>query len=333
MSAQTFFQSRSGRTNQGGMGLIELMIAILLGILVAGSAVAIFSTNRSAWAATESLGRIQENSRLAYEMMARDLRDAGGTPCARNTPMANVTSGANWWRNWGNGSVIGFNQGAAPPAGAPANMTTLGDSFVALSANGLPLSVVSHDNAGGNFKLNMPPTGVNPLDLVVVCDYRQGSLFQIAAGGVSTATNTISYSQSGMNCTKDLTMPVKCGSAKNGVKYGNNAMIGRLRSVAWYVAANTHGGTSLFQSQLASNGTMSNQEIAEGVTGMQVTYLLNTGTGYVDAAGVAGNWANVMSVRITLTMQGGQGQERASVTGGALTRTLTQTISLRDHQS
>ncbi len=327
---------RSGRANQAGLGLIELMVAMLLGLLVAGSAVAIFSTNRQAYSATESLGRIQENARVAYELMARDLRAGGGTPCARNIPLANVTSGSNWWQSWGNGSVSGFAQGSTAPTGAPANMTTKGDAIVALVADDTPLSVVTHNNVAGTFKLNAKPSSFNPLDLAVVCDYRQASLFQIKAGGVDTSNNIISYSKSGMNCTKDLSMPVKCSSTKNGVQYGNNAMVSRLRSVAWYIRDNGKGGTSLYQSQLGTNGVVVDQEIVEGVTGMQVTYLLNGGSGYVGAAAVGGgtNWANVVAVRIALTLQGGLGQEHVSTTGfGALTRTLVQTISLRNHQS
>ena len=265
--------------------------------------------------------------------MARDLRAAGGTPCAKGLPMANVTTGSNWWQGWGNGNIVGYEMGAALPTGAPANMTTKGDAIVALESDDSPLSVVSHDNVGGVFTLNMTPTGFNAQDFAVVCDYRQASLFQIAAGGVNNATNTITYSKSGFNCTKDLSAPANCASAKNGIQYGNNAIVGRLRSVAWYIKDNGRGGTSLFQAQLTSNGNVPEQEIVEGVTGMQVTYLTTTGTGYVDANAVAGNWSSVVAVRVTLTMQGGLGQEHAATGGGALTRTLVQTISLRNHQS
>ncbi len=327
--------ARIGRNLQAGLSLIELMVAMLLGLLVAGSAVAIFASNRNAYSATESMGRIQENARLAYELMARDLREAGGTPCARNVPMANVTSGTNWWQSWGNGSLTGYDVGSAAPTGAPANMTTKGDAVVALEADDSPMSVVSHNNSGGSFKLNVAPGAISPRDLVVVCDFRQGSMFQVAAGGVNMATHTVSYSQSGLNCTKDLTYPVTCGSGKPGVLYGNTAMLGRLRAVAWYIRDNGHGGTSLYQSQLGSNGVVADQEIVEGVTGMQVRYLVGGGTAYVTAGAVgAANWANVTAVRVTLTMQGGLSQEHTSTTGfGALSRTLVQTISLRNHQS
>ena len=61
-----------------GLSLIELMIALLLGLLVVGGAIGIFTSNRRAYNATESLSRVQENARVAFEMMSRDVREAGG---------------------------------------------------------------------------------------------------------------------------------------------------------------------------------------------------------------------------------------------------------------
>ena len=58
-----------------GLSLIELMIAMMLGLLVVASASAIFLSNRQTYRATEGLGRVQESGRMAFELMARDLRE------------------------------------------------------------------------------------------------------------------------------------------------------------------------------------------------------------------------------------------------------------------
>ena len=62
-----------------GFSLMELMVALVLGLIVAGAAIAIFSANRKTYAATESLGRTQEGVRTAFELMGRDLRAAGSS--------------------------------------------------------------------------------------------------------------------------------------------------------------------------------------------------------------------------------------------------------------
>ncbi|MFA4615373.1 pilus assembly protein PilW, partial [Xanthomonas perforans] len=53
------------------------MISMVLGLLVVGAAIGIFLSNRQAYAATEGVGRIQETARLGFELIARDIREAG----------------------------------------------------------------------------------------------------------------------------------------------------------------------------------------------------------------------------------------------------------------
>ncbi len=77
------------------------MIALMLGLLVAAAAAGIFLANRQTYTVTGSLARVQENVRFAFELMARDIREAGGNPCGRHLPVSNVVTGAgaNWWTN------------------------------------------------------------------------------------------------------------------------------------------------------------------------------------------------------------------------------------------
>ncbi|MFP3416601.1 prepilin-type N-terminal cleavage/methylation domain-containing protein, partial [Bacillus sp. SIMBA_074] len=59
------FAKRSGRRlgRQQGFSLIELMIALVLGLLVVGAAIGIFLSNRQTYQATEGVGRAQEGVR------------------------------------------------------------------------------------------------------------------------------------------------------------------------------------------------------------------------------------------------------------------------------
>lgn len=65
-----------------GFGLIELMIAMVLGLLVLGAAFAVFMSNQNTFRANEGLNRMQENARVAFELMSRDIRAAGGSACS-----------------------------------------------------------------------------------------------------------------------------------------------------------------------------------------------------------------------------------------------------------
>src|SRR5580765_5642183 len=82
---------------QSGFTLIELMVALVLGLIVVGAAGSLFLSNNRVYGMTETVGRIQENQRPSFELMARDIRSAGGTPCG--TPLNSMTSVLNTTSN------------------------------------------------------------------------------------------------------------------------------------------------------------------------------------------------------------------------------------------
>ena len=66
-----------------GFSLVELMIALALGLFLTGVAITVVINNRQTFRLAENQARMQENARAAFEMMARDLRAAGGK-CERS---------------------------------------------------------------------------------------------------------------------------------------------------------------------------------------------------------------------------------------------------------
>ena len=69
----------AGRRQMAGLSLIELMIAMVLGLIVLGAAFAVFMSNQRTFGANEGVNRIQESARVAFELMSRDIRAAGGS--------------------------------------------------------------------------------------------------------------------------------------------------------------------------------------------------------------------------------------------------------------
>jgi len=62
---------------QQGLTLIELLIALALGIIFIGGSVQIFLASRVTNALNEDLIRIQDNARIALDLMSRDIQMAG----------------------------------------------------------------------------------------------------------------------------------------------------------------------------------------------------------------------------------------------------------------
>ncbi|WP_339080122.1 PilW family protein [Pseudomonas sp. TMP9] len=74
MNIHTFAKMR--RT-QLGLSLVELMVAMALGLLLMTGVVQVFLSSRQTYAANEAMGRLQENGRFALEFIARSARLAG----------------------------------------------------------------------------------------------------------------------------------------------------------------------------------------------------------------------------------------------------------------
>jgi type IV pilus assembly protein PilW len=305
----------SGQTNVqvAGFSLIELMVAMVIGLIVLGAVTGIFLSSQQAYRTSEGLGRIQEGMQFGFELMARDLREAGGNPCDFSLPLANVAdqTGANWWTNWAQ-PLRGFDNGAL--AGSVAGS----DAVQALSVGDQLANVVSHagtvitvDNAS-RFAANQ---------VLMVCDMRQLAVFRV---GTVSAT-TINHS-SASNCSNSLNvLPDPCAAGAPAYLYPRNSVVSELQGVRWFVGSNAGGGRSLFRSV---NGG-ANEEVVEGVQDMQVEYLQGANSGGYVAAGAITNWQEVTSVRITLVAASA---DRVGTGNVALGRRLEHVVNLRNKQ-
>jgi prepilin peptidase dependent protein B len=63
--------------HQKGVGLVELMIAIVLGMLVVGSALALYASSFGTNAASQRVARLNNDLRAIMTFVTRDLRRAG----------------------------------------------------------------------------------------------------------------------------------------------------------------------------------------------------------------------------------------------------------------
>lgn len=281
------------------------MVSLVLGLIVVGGAISVFASNRQAFRTTEGLSRLQENARIGYEMMTRDIRDAAGTPCARNIPIANVLNGAagNWMYDWGNG-LQGFEPGQVvsglPAAGFGARAPNT-DAIVIHSGGTSGVTVSNHaaSGASANLELNTTAHGLAQGDIVLVCDYRQASVFQVTnnpAGNIVVHSTANGVTPG--NCSKGLGFPTDCASTNgNAYTFAPNAVLTKLNSVAWYIGRNRRGGTSLFRKVA---GPAAPEEIVDGVRNLQLSYLLPGAAGYVTSTAVGTQWANVNAVRVEL---------------------------------
>ncbi|HEX7342314.1 MAG TPA: PilW family protein [Rhodanobacteraceae bacterium] len=318
-----------------GFTLVELMVAMLLGLIVIAGVSSVFLANLRSYHTNTALSDVQSNARIAFELMARDVRQAGLTGCnSMSNRVANVLNNqsTDWWANWNN-AVHGYGPGDVDPAitsSVPARAAST-DSLMIIEAAGDGISVASDKEPAANFKLNATSTNLATGDVIMVCDPDHATIAQITdynSNNVTVVHNTGTSSPG--NCSKGLGYPTECTTNGNLYTFGPNSQISMLTAHDWYIGHNPAGGLSLYRVALANQAgtpTPQAQEMVRNVTDMQITYHQGNAATFV-AAGSVTDWSQVNAVHITFTLQ--STDQRAGTNGKALVRSFATTITIRN---
>ena len=334
-SVSSLLQASRMRRSAGaakGFTLIELMVAMLLGLIVIGGVVSVFIANQRTYRTNQALGDVQDGSRTAFEMMARDIRDAGLTGCTNNGRLANVLNNSTtaWWANWNN-ALIGYDHtqvDLAVAIGTAEQARVAGtDSLMLMSAAGSGVTVKINAEPAATFTLNESSTDLQTGDLIMVCDPDHSAVLQ----ATSIASGTITHAASGSpgNCTTDLNFPTACSGTSSYV-FAPNSQISKLDAVDWYVGVNPVKGTSLYRVSLVNTGGTPapiTQEMVRDVTAMLLTYH-QSGSGTFGDATTVTNWALVDAVRVNLTLE--SVDKKSGTDAKPIKRSFTATTTVRN---
>lgn len=229
----------TSRFRAAGFSLVELLIALALGILVAGAAFAIFHSNQRSYQANQGLNRVQENARVAFELISRDLRAAGGSACSNIArPDAEHVNSAE--------ETLFFSSPVSSASPATEFTAVSGDD-TAYRVNNSTTSSFTLDPA----QIADATRAFDVGDRLILCNANK--LYVVRATGV-TATTVSFTPATPIALTADPLAPAP------------TVMIARYRNTRWFVADD-----SLWVSR--SGGAR--EEVARGVRNMAVTYLEN----------------------------------------------------------
>ncbi|MDO5505893.1 MAG: prepilin-type N-terminal cleavage/methylation domain-containing protein [Pseudoxanthomonas suwonensis] len=355
--------ARSGRGAQSGFSLIELMVSLVLGLLVISAAGSLFLANRQVFASTETVNRIQENGRAAFEIMSRDVREAGSSPCfslAAKSPI-NTLEGREgaWWTAFANGI-----------SGAVGSSNT-SDSITLYMANRDNVRVTKHDNPSAVLDVTaMDQDLIDDINdnapTMMVCNADVAVIFQ-ATGTTGNGLGVL-HNTGDQNCgqffpgPKDANVsdyPCFMGAGGNPPAHGycftvpdgassseckdqglSVANVTRIHAISWHVDKTSK---QLIRSELIPNaagtsavarsgGTVA---VAEGASEMSVTYKAADSNAFVSANQVA-DWRRVTAVRVELVLEAADGsmsdRDRRGVDGEMLERTLVNVITIRNRE-
>lgn len=303
--------------SQSGMSLIELMIAMTLGLVVLGGVAAAFLGSKQSYRVNENLARMQETARYAFDILSKDIRMAGYYGCAGNisNPTNTLNNATNYAWDFSRG-ISGFESTGAstwspalptpgttssPPQYGPASPKSGNDIVTVRGITGSGIRVLDHPGGTPPGSADLKVTAGSGLvenDIVMVADCNKAAIFQITnintAGSFDNSVHNTGGTHVPGNATQDL-----------GDKY-EGAEVVRISTRTYYIRDNAVAVPSLYR----IIGAGAADELVEGVEGMQILYGVDT-TGdfavdaYQNADWVETNvqWPNVISAQVNLLIR------------------------------
>lgn len=258
----------NSRKKQSGVSLVEILIAMLLGIFLLGSVVQFFVSSRQSNRVHEATSRMQETGRMALEIMARDIRMADFWGCASDITniVNNLNSAGTGYVDYQTGGVAGTEGGSGP------DTLILRGGF----GSGLNLEPPYGPQASANVKV-LAGNDLEQGDIVLLSDCTQGDIFQVSnanPGGSGTVVhNTGSATEPGNYNASNPGCPGANAHCLSKI-YGADATLFSVQQITYSVGTGSEGEPALFR-----NG----DEFLDGVEDLQILYGEDT-----SAAGSAG---------------------------------------------
>jgi type IV pilus assembly protein PilW len=284
--------NRTGFREQG-VTILELVVAMVVSLLAMGGVYKIYHANSLTYRTQEALARLQENGRLALDLLSRDIRMTGYFGCASILPsvqnnlnlassfkydFATPIQGSEWT---GTEWVPGLDPFVTTPLKGSDVLTirTVTGDPVFLRAqmpNTSAVLMITHQT----------PPSFKKEDLVMISDCQGATVFEV------TNIQTIS----GYDTIVRNTGPGSPGNFRQELDhpYGIGAEIMKMDTVSYFVRNDGEVPTLYRKNLKTTDG------IVPGVENMQVLY--GVGNLYLRANEVT-DWRDVTSVRVGLLLR------------------------------
>lgn len=360
----------SYRNRQYGFTIIEIMVAVTIGLILMAGVSNIFLANRTTYRLQEGSANVQENGRFGMEFLTRDVRMTGFVGCASPKTVALTnnlcttpgTGGCFLSTDAGN-TVLQFDgtnalMGYTYDGTFPSQLTNLGLSStdVVQGTDVLYIQhataceggdVVCHNNQSSGTK-SCPGGAVNAANYQIAdnseCQIQQNDIL-LVSNCVTADIHGVTNNPSGTN---DVTITHGSNLHRNSPprlsnSYGEGSAIYKMTAELYYIGFGASGEPALFRRVLRSSNLVS-EELVEGIYGMDIEYGEDTNNDaianrYVEATDVT-DWADVINLRITLHARSIQDNittndntypyNGANVTDRRLRRDFTSTITIRN---
>lgn len=351
---------------QYGLTIIEMMVAMVIGLILLAGMLQIFLGNRQSYRLQEASAAVQESVRFASEFVTHDVRMAGYLGCVTNiTPVNNVDTSKHDPAKKLNDSTglftaAGSLRGYSYNGTFPADLATLGlsaaqvvkgtDIIVIQRAESCPGGdIVCHNNSSTPGKTCPGVSGyVNSAEYKIAdnraCNVQQNDIVLITnctTADIHAVTN---------NPNGSIHVTIAHGASLNkspklSNSYGAGSAMQRMTAMAYYIGFGASGEPALFRYRLEGAAFVS-EELVEGIYDMDILYGHDTDNDgvpnrYVTADDLAvADWDAVVATRFTfrsrspqdnvLSQAGEYTYNGASISDRRLRREFTTSIAIRN---
>ena len=309
------------RRLQTGFSMVELMVALTLSLILIGGVLSLVYSSKVTYMENERVAGTQEGGRAAFEMIMRDLRGSGFPGCAQ--PIANLVVSNNVLTNptsllWaldvplqGYEGTSGTWKPALDPilsAAAPAPAAPNDILVIRTMRAGLPqMRTTTALSAADN--VTVSKTGGQKLvgNTFVISDCQSETFFaaSVADNGTTATLTKLTAGDAPINKSDSLV-----------TNFDSGAMVTPLDTVIYYIAPSATpavqgaaAGPGLWRIVSSVNSAQP-EELVPGVERMELKYGVDTDGDTIvdeyddaDAVNTAGNWNNVVSVRVAILVR------------------------------
>lgn len=332
--------------HQSGLTLIELMIAMTLGLVLVMAIGQIYIGTRSVYRVTENNARIQENGRYIMDELSRDIRMAGYLGCAKDSSVNNLVSSGTSWVKFTE-AFRGYDtvpSSPAPSLGISSADVLAGTDVIRIQRAGSTGTLLDGNLASenANIQINDNDAGFKTDDVFIVSDCVKTDVFQASTVSRSSGKVTISHAN-------NVNLDNKLSKA-----YQERSDIMRFYNNLYYIGSGVDPRCpvrALCRKELEGNVLSTAKVLAQNVENLQLKVgedinkdgdgIANHADRFVNPSSV-NNWNNVVSARVELLLVSADDNlttaaqspvfdgSNLTVTDKKLRRVYASTITLRN---
>lgn len=341
---------------QRGLSLVELMIALVLGLVLSAGIITVFISSKQSYQTQDAISQVQESGRFGLDFLSYEIRMAGFSGCRNEMPTANTIENAP-------PSLFSFSEGVEGydgdsgtlPASRFPNALPNTDAIVIYIADlGSEIIIDEHKPNSATIKFNNAHSH-KPGKVMMIVDANCSSRGIFVMTGpnnnngkathvVHNTGKTFTYgSTTGVgNCTKSLKGNFTCDDKTGAlaVAYSPGSSVFSVKSVGYYIRDPAQDNTlkvpTLYRVDFASefdSGASANiyQPLVEGVSDLDILYGVYDESAktleYKEAGvvGTADEWGQVTTVRLSLAAE-----SITSIDGSPVTRNYVRTVNMRN---